>query len=220
MRPHLKRNAMLAIAAIAILAAVLILALPGGHRHRSGTGPRAAQRQGHSILELAAEYLQISPHRLRARLRAGATLAGVADTTPGKSQAGLIRALLAPSVARLDSEHVSAAERQAALARLRAHLAQTLRHRTHQGLSIAGAALYLGVEEATLAERLHGHSLAEVAEATRGHSAKGLIESLTASRRRLLEAARGEGRLSASAERAALSSLQSRITKDVRRRRS
>jgi len=43
----------------------------------------------------AARYLGLSGAQLRARLRSGMTLARIADATPGRSQAGLIEALLA-----------------------------------------------------------------------------------------------------------------------------
>jgi hypothetical protein len=84
---------------------------------------------------------------------------------------------------------------------------------------VASAAQYLGLSEAELAKRAHGHSLAELANATAGRSANGLIDALVASRRATIEAARRDGRISATVERSALASLRGRVTKDVRRKR-
>jgi hypothetical protein len=49
----------------------------------------------------AAAYLGVAPARLKAQLGAGETLAQVADATVGKSQTGLVEALLARRRARL-----------------------------------------------------------------------------------------------------------------------
>jgi hypothetical protein len=62
--------------------------------HRPGAGRRP-------YLALAADYLGLSRAQLRADLRPGSTLGGIADGTPGRSRAGLIEALLAPAKARL-----------------------------------------------------------------------------------------------------------------------
>lgn len=50
---------------------------------------------------LAAGYLGVAPARLKAQLRSGETLAQVADATAGKSQAGLVDALVAPRRSKL-----------------------------------------------------------------------------------------------------------------------
>jgi hypothetical protein len=50
---------------------------------------------------VAAGYLGVAPARLKAQLHAGETLAQAADATAGKSQAGLVQALIAPRRSRL-----------------------------------------------------------------------------------------------------------------------
>jgi hypothetical protein len=53
-------------------------------------------RRGHGrALAAAASYLGVSAAQLRGELRSGKTLAQIADATSGKSQAGLIAALVA-----------------------------------------------------------------------------------------------------------------------------
>jgi hypothetical protein len=47
-------------------------------------------------LSTAARYLGVSTARLREQLRSGNTLAHIASATSGKSEAGLIEALIAP----------------------------------------------------------------------------------------------------------------------------
>ncbi len=54
-------------------------------------------------LSAAASYLGMSPAQLRADLRSGSTLAHIADTTGGRSEAGLIEALVAARKAALAS---------------------------------------------------------------------------------------------------------------------
>jgi hypothetical protein len=69
-------------------------ATPAARLNRLFAAPRASGA-------VAAAYLGVAPARLQAQLRAGQTLAQVADATAGKSQAGLVEALVAPRRARL-----------------------------------------------------------------------------------------------------------------------
>ncbi|MGA2453571.1 MAG: hypothetical protein ABSG93_08635 [Solirubrobacteraceae bacterium] len=64
--------------------------------------PTAARERGRGrVLSTAASYLGVGAPQLRAELRAGKTLAQVADATSGKSEAGLIEALVAARKATL-----------------------------------------------------------------------------------------------------------------------
>jgi hypothetical protein len=70
------------------------------------TNARAGRRlrRGHSrALAAAASYLGVSAAQLRSELRSGKTLAQIADATGGKSEAGLIAALVATRKATLAS---------------------------------------------------------------------------------------------------------------------
>ena len=61
-------------------------------------------RRGHSrALAAAASYLGVSAAQIRSELRSGKTLAQIADATGGKSEAGLIAALVATRKATLAS---------------------------------------------------------------------------------------------------------------------
>jgi hypothetical protein len=88
-------------------------ALAGG---RAGGGPAAA----------AASYLGVSKKELRAKLRAGETLAQLAESTPGRSRAGLIAALLDVRRQRLDAKvsqgELTSAQEQKRLARAEARI--------------------------------------------------------------------------------------------------
>ena len=55
-------------------------------------------------MAIVTQYLGISAATLRSDLQSGKTLAAVADSTPGKSAAGLKAAIVAAVTARLDKE--------------------------------------------------------------------------------------------------------------------
>jgi hypothetical protein len=75
--------------------------------HAGGpTNAHAGGRLGHGhgrALTAAASYLGVSPAQLRSELRSGKTLAQIADATSGKSEAGLVEALVATRKAALAS---------------------------------------------------------------------------------------------------------------------
>jgi hypothetical protein len=68
-----------------------------------GAGAGAGGATVRGPLAAAASYLGLSGAQLRTELRAGRTLAQIAQATPGRSRAGLIAALLAGRRARLDA---------------------------------------------------------------------------------------------------------------------
>ncbi len=97
------------------------IGLPAGRSRRArGHGlagrPVAGRRRA---LSAAASYLGVSTAQLRGDLRAGRTLAQVANATAGKSQAGLVQALVTARKAALAAEvkagSISSAQANAAL---------------------------------------------------------------------------------------------------------
>jgi hypothetical protein len=85
---------------------------PGGPGRRALLASRRAGHGAHRIAALfakpirpgsvAAGYLGVSPSQLQSELRAGKTLGQVADATAGKSQAGLVAALVDAGRQRVD----------------------------------------------------------------------------------------------------------------------
>jgi hypothetical protein len=69
--------------------------------------------RGSSTIQTASGYLGLSTRRLRGELRSGKTLAQIAAASGGKSEAGLIEALLAVRKARLEREVQAGAITQA-----------------------------------------------------------------------------------------------------------
>jgi hypothetical protein len=101
-------------------------------------------RVGHrgTVLQAAAHYLGLSRPELRGDLRSGHTLAQLANATPGKSEAGLVEALVAARKSALASEvnagAITRAQADAVLPALTRRVsAQVARvrhlHRAHQG---------------------------------------------------------------------------------------
>lgn len=114
---------------------------------RVGTAKRAARRRRHSLRLAAAEYLGIAPSALARQLRSGATLAQIAERTPGRSSSGLIEALVqARSQARVESGAAAGsgkAPTAAQLAKIRRHVtAQVNRSRAAKPKSGSGAATH------------------------------------------------------------------------------
>jgi hypothetical protein len=222
------RNALLALAAAAIVAGVLLAVLSGGgggHANRAGA---ATSRSGRTVLgahtqaSVAAAYLGLSTAQLRQKLRYGLTLDQIAGATPGRSAAGLLDALVEARTTRLDRARsagkLSAATLQAHVARLRRRIqAQLERVPGYPGL--AADARYLEVSAARLRSQLRsGQSLAQIANATSGKSAGGLISTRVRDGEALLAAVLATGRVSKTSYGALRSSLRARITREVTRR--
>jgi hypothetical protein len=169
----LRRRLALAVAALALLAGGTAAALgaSGGHARKAAH----ARRAGHPpLLSVAAEYLGTSPTLLRAQLQSGKSLAQVAETSPGHSASGLTAALLAARTTRLNQRITALVERTGGT---------KPSSRTHGRSSArAAAASYLGLSRNRLRSQLHtGRSLAEIAAATPGRSAAGLVDAIVAS---------------------------------------
>ncbi len=127
---RLKRKLMISIAVAAVLAgataAIVMASQPSAHahHHRAGALTAAAgylaasaaalpsrieaevdRTRGHAgaggAVKVTTTYLGLSRKQLRSELRSGKTLAQVANATAGKSEAGLIEALVAAKQAAL-----------------------------------------------------------------------------------------------------------------------
>jgi ribosomal protein L10 len=111
-------------ASVAALALGVGTALAGnGHHAKKAHAVRAAKAAGHGgEVRAAAGYLGLTVAELRADLKAGKTLAQVADATPGKSADGLVQALVAAAKAKLDAAvaagKITAAQESQVLSRL------------------------------------------------------------------------------------------------------
>jgi hypothetical protein len=220
------RNALLALAAAAVLAGVLLAVLGGGgHAHDTPSaaahkGTRASLA-GRTRTAVAAEYLGLSSAQLRRKLRAGLTLEQIARATPGRSATGLLYALVQARAARLRSAastgKLSAAALDARVARLRKRIqAQLERIPGYPGL--AADARYLAVSPARLRSQLQsGQSLAQIADATSGKSAAGLISTRVSDGEAALAALLAAGRVSKSRDSTLRSGLRARITREVTR---
>jgi hypothetical protein len=125
-RNNFKRNSLLVIAAAAVIVGVVVVAAGGSHRGKAagGSSHLAPTRiNASSQLAVAADYLGLSRPQLRKRLRTDGTLVAVAHSTPGRSRAGLIEALVKARMRALTSAaaagSLSSAKLSTRLARLR-----------------------------------------------------------------------------------------------------
>lgn len=138
-------------------------------------------------LDAAATYLGTTVAALQMQLQSGKTLAQIAEATSGKSAAGLIAALVAAAKATLGGT---------VPADLTRHITDMVNvvHDHHGGSRFGGphggprgldaAATYLGTTEDALRTQLQsGKTLAQIANATPGKSAAGLIDALVADAR-------------------------------------
>jgi hypothetical protein len=221
-----KRRVMLAVAAAAVVAGAIVagVSASGGSHHHTrsaltrGAGPGVPRP---SELAAAASYLGITTTQLRKELQSGRTLAQIADATSGRSAAGLIDALVSPKAARLraavNANGPSAARDAKKLTRLRRRVTAKVDGAVgYPGLS--ASARYLGVSAAQLLSELHaGRSLAQIANATAGRSAAGLIGARVSAREAQLRAAVASGSITRKTEHALLSGLRARVAGEVDR---
>jgi hypothetical protein len=216
-----KRNLMIALAVAAIAAGVIIAVTRSG----AGHGPRgrgeAARAARPTEAQAAAAYLGLSREQLRKQLQSGRTLAQIADASGGRSATGLVEALLRARVAKLEAavraKRLSVADERRRVARLRIRLEAQL-ERSPGYANLAASAHYLGLSAEQLRSDLRARrSLAQVAAATPGKSAAGLIEARVSAQQANLEAALASGKISRATERLLASSLRQRITAEVQR---
>ena len=215
----------------------LISSKAGGGGHDFGHGPGPDGRHGPGDeLAAAATYLGVTQANLLTSLGSGKTLAQVADATSGKSAAGLIDALVAAEKTELAAAVTAGRITQAQSDQI----ATTLKDRVTAhvngtepahgpggfggpgghgfghgpgGDDFTAAATYLGVTETALATQLQaGKTLAQVADATSGKSAAGLIDALVAHETTELGAAVTAGRITQAQRDQMVATLKARFT--------
>jgi hypothetical protein len=213
-----KRRFALGVAVLAVLAGGTAVALgatgsshhQARHRHAHRHG-QAARAHAPGLLAAASSYLGVSGPALRRDIETGKTLGQIAQATPGKSEAGLVAALLAAARQRLGSASAKLPKRIESLVRGRptpdraarqGHLA--LRQITRSYLGIARKEL--------LAKLRSGMTLAQIADATPGKSAAGLREAILAAVKQRLDSKVSAHVLSQNAEKLRLTNLQSKVT--------
>lgn len=202
---------------------------PGGTasgRVKSGTGgPRA----GHpALLQVAARYLGVAPSTVRREVAAGQTLGQIADARPGRSVAGLVQTLVA---ARTAAIRAAAAEGRITgllearrLSRVRKVIAAAVaRGRLGAPAAVAvalrPAARYLGVDLRRLrSEMRRGQTLAQIADATPGRSANGLVDALVAARQAALDRLVKSGQVKQQRELVLVATYRARLTARIRQR--
>ena len=218
----LRRRIALAVALTAMLAggtAVALGATREGHhqRVRHGRAHRGATARRSGLLDAASSYLGVSKSRLQLELQSGKSLAQIANATPGKTQAGLVAALVAAVKSKLPSPPPDLETRIQALVN-RTPATERNRHLRHAGArhSALRAALlsYLGLTRRQLVEQLKtGKTIAQVADSIPGKSATGLTEALVKVLSVKLDAAVAAHRLSKQAETQHLTHLRARIAR-------
>jgi len=189
---------------VLVLAGIAALALGGSaiaakshsHATRAAVGAAPGGRHGHGHrddLDAAASYLGESASDILTALQGGKTLASIADATSGKSAAGLVAALVAHEKQELAAAVAAGRLTQAQSDKVAAMLQQRFqdfvngtlprdlpRHERDRG-GLDAAASYLGVTADALATQLRsGKTLAQIANATNGKSAAGLVDALVA----------------------------------------
>ncbi|HMD60236.1 MAG TPA: hypothetical protein VKG78_02335 [Opitutaceae bacterium] len=93
-------------------------------------------RTGRSVNAVSAGYLGLSRAQIRAQLRAGKSLAQIADATGGKSSSGLIEAIVADKKTRIEAEVASGKLSQAEANELLSTLDQRMTTRVERKLTI------------------------------------------------------------------------------------
>jgi hypothetical protein len=147
----------------------------------------------------------------------------VAEATRGRSASGLVAALVRTKTVRLQSAlaggEITAAQQRARLATLRVRAqAWVARPRggARAGSLLSDSASYLGTTPAKIrAQERAGRSLAQLADATRGKSAAGLIEAVVDAQGARLAAGATGVHPTAARERALESALRQRVTAEV-----
>jgi hypothetical protein len=211
-------------------AAVVVAATGSNHRSQDATTfTSQAARSGHAgaigDVAVAASYLGLPRAQIRQELRSGKTLVQVADSTSGKSATGLIDAIVAARKAQPAAAVASGALRQSQASARLTNLTRRVTLRVNRsapastprpGASPGVAAAYLGVSPAQVRRELQsGRTLAEMANATSGKSATGLIAALVADRKAKLAAAVAAGKLRQTNEGNRLAHLEQRIAAEV-----
>lgn len=211
-----KRRVALAVAMAAVLAggtAVALGATGAPHSHRTHLRRAHLHQQAHraGLLTASSAYLGLSATQLRDELEAGKTLGQIAQATPGKSEAGLVAALLAAVHQRPHS--TTAATLPARIQRLvRGRPGRDLAARHGRPGLFAIARSYLGIERWPLLKQLRaGTTLAQIADSTPGKSASGLREAILTALKARLDVKVSAHTLSAAAAKHRLSHLEGKV---------
>ena len=232
----MKANRRSAKQKLAAAAAVLLVVAGGALAAVAATGADGPRRPGHARpagagirhrdLPAVASYLGISPAQLEAELRSGRSLAQIAESTSGKSVAGLIDVLVARKRERLSKLEATLPRRVRAEVDRQNGLAGP--HGAHRGGPARGlaqrslgaaAATYLGISVRQLRAQLRaGRTLAQIASTTPGRSPAGLIDALIAARRAHIAARAAAGRLTSSQADRASRHVEKLIKRAVNRR--
>lgn len=171
------RSLLIRVATGASVAALATAGAAVAAGHSPWNGPKPGGPGPGPGLAAAATYLGISQSDLRTDLQKGETLAQVANATDGKSASGLIDALVAAAKAQGVTDPDLTAH-------VTAFVNGTGRPDHGPGgprPELAAAATYLGISEGALRSDLQsGKTLAQIADATSGKSASGLIDALVA----------------------------------------
>ena len=186
--------------------------------------------RGGDELAAAATYLGTTQAGLVTQLQAGKTLAQIADATSGKSTAGLIDALVAAEKTELDAAvtagRITQAQEDQIAPTLQARFTDLVNntrpdhgpgfghgHGGPGGDDFAAAATYLGLTPAALDAQLQaGKTLAQIADATSGKSAAGLVDALVAHETTELDAALKAGTITQAQHDQIVSGLKARFT--------
>ncbi len=183
-----------AVAAV-LLGVVIVAARSGGRHHPSPAASVRHARARQAALAVgaasaASSYLGLDRARLRANVLMGRSLAQIADSTPGRSAAGLIDAMVAAKAARIAraaaSGRVSKTREQARVANIRR---RTTAEVLLAGGELSAAAIYLGATAVRIGGELQaGKTLAQIAAAMPGRTAAGLIDRLQKAEQKRLAA--------------------------------
>jgi hypothetical protein len=193
-----------ALAAGGTVAAVAASTSSTPHRphHRLGL-------PGGSDLPAAAAYLGVSEAQLESELSSGRSLAQIAAASAGKSESGLVGAIVAARRARIEAASTKLPQR------VRVEVKRVRGQRL-----VSAVRGYLGLTQAQIRGDLRaGRTLAQIADSTPGRSASGLIAAIVASRRERLTAAVAAHKLTQSEASARAAGLTRRVSALVNRKR-
>jgi hypothetical protein len=230
-----KQKALIALAVVAVVAGVLVAVTSGGgHAHSSGEhaqATRAAQaaRRRTDVADVVARYLGMTRTQLRRELASGRTLADVLDTKSGKSEGGAVQALVDAQTVKIEARAaklgLTKAQVDARIAAARKRAGARLRRLSIASITAGNRVVlmtssrYLGIPAGQISEQQRaGHSLAQIADATTGKSAAGLIDAIVRSKQVAIAAAVHGGQLVPDRAHARLATLRPRVTAEVNRR--
>lgn len=189
------RIALVLVGVLALVGGGTALANKGKGTHRVAALNVRAPHGPSDDLQAAASYLGTTADGLLTQLQAGKTLAQIASATNGKSTAGLIAALVAAEKTEITTAVTAGKLTQAQADAIIANLTERFTDfvngaHPRDGFGPGGAhgpgqlnpvSTYLGIGvDSILSQLMAGKTLAQIASATSGKSAPGLIAALVA----------------------------------------